>query len=80
MFEMALKMVENHKNYTGIFDSYQKCRTFDVSTTVENVPNYSSFDFRLSRYIFTKLLEFPKALSKRMALIFSKWYVEMWSH
>ena len=69
MVEMALKMVENHENYTGIFDSYRKCRTFDVLTTVENVPNYSSFDFWLSRYIFTKLLEFPKALSKRMALV-----------
>ena len=72
MVKMALKMVKNHKNYTGIFDSYQKCRSFDVSTTVENVPNYSSFDFRLSRYIFTKLLEFPKALSKCMFLFFQR--------
>ena len=62
-------MVENYENYTGIFDSYQKWRTFDVSTSVENVPNYSSFDFWLSRYSFTKLLEFPKALSKCMALV-----------
>ena len=35
---------------------------------------YSCFGFRLSRYIFSKLLKFPKALSKRMALIVSTVY------
>ena len=48
--------------------SYQKWRTFDFWQTVENVPNYSCFVYRLSRYIFPKLLKIPKLLPKRMAL------------
>ena len=43
--------------------------TFAFRQTVENVPNYSSFDFRLSRYNFTKLYQSSKALPKRMALV-----------
>ena len=51
---MALKMVENHENYTGIFNSYRKWRTFD---------------FWLSRYNFTKMYRSSKLLSKCMALL-----------
>ena len=35
----------------------------------KNVPKYSVFHFRESRYIFAKLFENPKLLPKRMALV-----------
>ena len=69
MVKMALKMVKNHKNYTAIFD---RRRTFDFRQSVENLLKYSCFGYRLSRYIFPKLLKFPKALSKRMALVHTR--------
>ena len=79
MVKMALKMVKNHENYTGIFDflpkistSYRKWPTFGISVSVENVPNYSVFYFRDRRYIFPKLLENPKLLPKRMALLITQ--------
>ena len=67
--EMALKMVENHDYYTGIFEIFDRRRTFDFRQSVENVPNYSVFYFRESRYNFAKLYRSSKALSKRMALV-----------
>ena len=70
MVKMALKMVENHEYYTKITGILDSRHIFDVSTSVENVPNYLCFGYWLSRYIFPKLLEFPKALSKRMALVY----------
>ena len=73
---MALKIVKNHKNYTKIINflpkiltSYQKWLAFGISVSVKNVPNYSDFYFRERRYIFLKLLENPKLLPKRMALV-----------
>ena len=70
MVKMALKMVENHDYYTEITGIFDGRHIFDVSVSDENVPNYSSFDFRLSRYNFTKLYRSSKALPKRMALIY----------
>ena len=75
MVKMALNVVENYKNYTEITGIFDSRHIFDFSTSVENVPKYSTFDFWLSRYIFPKLLEFPKALSKRMALPTTHWGV-----
>ena len=64
---MTQKMVENPENYTGIFDFLPKMT--DFQQTVENVPNYLVFYFRDRQYIFAKLLENPKLLPKRMALL-----------
>ena len=69
MVEMALKMVKNHEYYTEITGIFDSRHIFDVSTSVENVPNYLSFGYRFSRYNFTKLDRSSKALPKRMALV-----------
>ena len=68
MVQMALKMVENHKYYTKITGIFDSRHIFDVLTSVKNVPNYLSFDYRFSRYNFAKLYQSSKALPKRMAL------------
>ena len=67
--KMNQKMVENHENYTGIFDIFDRRQTFNFQKTVENVPKYSTFDYRLSRYNFAKLYRTSKLLPERMALL-----------
>ena len=48
--------------------SYRNWSTFGLSTLIENVPTYSTFDYQLSRYIFPKLLKKLKLLPERMGL------------
>ena len=69
-------MVENVKNCTKIFkilaifgNIFDNKPIFGTDTDTENVPEYSTFDYRLSRYIFLKLLKIPKLLPERMGLL-----------
>ena len=44
---------------------------FGNDTDTENVQEYLTFDYRLSRYIFPKLLEIPKLLPERIGLTYT---------
>ena len=65
----ALNSGSGPSKYSKTSKNFQKGTPVDKERRYENVPNYSVFYFRDRRNIFAKLLEFPKALSKRMALI-----------
>ena len=56
------------KNF-GTFLAFREGTPVDKEGRYKNVPKYLCFGFWLSLYIFPKLLKFPKALSKRMALL-----------
>ena len=55
--------------YSKKSENFRKGTPVDKERRYENVPNYSVFYFRDRRYIFAKLLENPKLLPKRMALL-----------
>ena len=53
----------------GPFSYFRKGTPVAKKCRNENVPKYSSFGYRFSRYIFPKLYRIPKLLPKRMALM-----------
>ena len=66
-------LTKNGTNLTKIIlkysTTYQNWSTFSLLTLIKNVPKYSTFDYRLLRYIFPKLLEKPKLLPEGMGLV-----------
>ena len=65
----ALNSGSGLSKYSKKPENFRKGTPVDKERQYENVPNYLVFYFHDRRYIFAKLLEFPKALSKRMALV-----------
>ena len=72
----ALNCGSGLSKYSKKSENFRKGTPVDKERQYENVPNYSVFYFRDRRYIFPKLLEIPKLLPKRMALI--PMYVHIW--
>ena len=54
--------------FRNYFRNSETVRVPSFQFRYKNIPKYSTFDFRLSRYNFPKKLEIPKALSILMAL------------